>query len=472
MEKRRTAVISGTVYVLAVVLFPIFGFAFQADISVFYNYGSTLFSLYNSNSLSSQILSFDVDLKHEDESFDFFASMVARNDNFFNDQFSSSYYAGFYFVVDESGFRVRNGNVTVTLGKIHLSDIVQSPYSLFISPVHVPRNTLDVSFDSETFSYTTRWIQLSNLQSGSDIREKLRSANYKLYGVKFGNFRFGYQDVAVYVGKEFDFEYFANPVPSFFIQYVNDAGRPYSEGLGDANYISGFFLDYNDENLYWYAQILVDDINANRFLHPESYQNPDKIAWSVGASFKNMLGKFGVFHAGATKYTFQPSSESGNPLYYGYTYYPRFTYTKDSTTMVLPLEYLYAGYIYGENNLAFMITYDSSVVDGLSADAEFVILGERSPVNPWNESSTFVSGTHLLDDTVLEYRLISRLSYLFTVFNWLNFELKGALGYIWNASALVNIDSDNVKKPLLRPQEGNNHPYFSISLGLSFNRSF
>ncbi|MGB9795098.1 hypothetical protein [Fervidobacterium gondwanense] len=468
MEKRNRTIVLAVI----TILFPILNFAFQTNINVSYNSGSTLFSLYNAQINTSQILSADIELKHENENFDFFASMIARNDNFFNDHFSSSYYAGFYFVVDESGFRVRNGNVTVTLGKIHLSDVVQSPYSLFISSVHVPRNTFDVSFDSETFLYTTRWIQLSNLQSGSDIREKLRSANYKLYGVKFGNFRFGYQDVAVYVGKEFDFEYFANPVPSFFIQYVNDAGRPYSEGLGDANYISGFFLDYDTENLYWYAQILVDDINANRFLHPESYQNPDKIAWSVGANFKNIFGKFGLFHAGATKYTFQPSSESGNPLYYGYTYYPCFTYTKDSTTMVLPLEYLYAGYIYGENNLAFMITYDSSVVDGLSADAEFIILGERSPINPWNESSTYVPGTHLLDDNVLEYRLISRLNYLFTVADWLKFELKGALGYIWNASVLVNVDSDNVKKPILRPMEGNNFPYFSLSLGLIFNKNF
>lgn len=468
MEKGNRTIILAVI----TILFPILTFAFQTSINASYSSGSTLFSFYNAPINTSQILSADIEFKHEDESFDFFASMIARNDNFFNDQFASSYYAGFYFVVDESGFRVRNGNVTITLGKIHLSDVVQSPYSLFIGSVHVPRNTFEVLFDSETFLYTTRWIQFSNLQSGLDIREKLRSANYKLYGVKFGNFRFGYQDVAVYVGKEFDFEYFANPVPSFFIQYVNDAGRPYSEGLGDANYISGFFLDYNSENLYWYAQILVDDINANRFLHPESYQNPDKIAWSVGANFKNIFGKFGLFHAGATKYTFQPSSESGNPLYYGYTYYPNFTYTKDSNTMVLPLEYLYAGYIYGENNLAFMITYDSSVVDGLSVDAEFVILGERSPVNPWNESSTYVPGTHLLDDNVLEYRLISRLNYLFTVADWLKFELKGALGYIWNASVLVNVDSDNVKKPILRPMEGNNFPYFSLSLGLIFNKNF
>lgn len=474
MEKGVTRNLKFFFSFLSWILYITSAFALEFSLAGSYNFGSNLFSLYNEREVinDSSSWTFDVGIIHLSDTFEFKASMVAKNDGLFSDPFSESYYAGFYFDFKEGLISLRNGNFSVTLGRTHLGDVVQSPYSLFVSSVGIPRNTVDISYDNGRFIYITRWMQLCELKFGTDERERLKSSNYKVYALRISNLRFGYEDVTVYVGQRFNFEYFANPIPSFFIQYVNDAGRPYPEGVGETNYISGFFLDYTDIDKYYYAQVLVDDINMNRFIHPESYQNPDKIAWSLGLVQKTSIGTFGFYHAGATKYTFQPSAESGNQMFYGYTYYPYFVYTKDGKNVVLPFELLYAGYKYGENNLAFMVSYAPSFITGFNANFEFVILGERSPVNAWNDRTTYIPGTHLLDDEVKEYRAIGNVSFVRNISNELAVSAYLSTGFIWNASTVVEVNSDNVRKPLLRPQKGNNKPLFSANVVISFRKSF
>ena len=463
-----------SILLLFVVILPVQIFSITADLSANYNFGDNLFSIYNEDiSYSSFLLS--AELSYKAEGFEFLASLNAANDRLYNDSFSDSYYGGFYFSMGSSGISVDLGNANVTFGKMHLSDEVESPYSLFISSMDLPRNTINFSFEDDNFLYTTRWIELTNLLDSStttDLRKKYRGMNYKVYATKFGNFRFGYQEADIYVGKTFDLEYFANPIPGFFIQYVNDNGRPYPEGLGEANYVAGFFLDYSDNGKYAYAQILIDDINANRFLHPESYQNPDKIAWSLGGRVNTPFGILAFYNAGATKYTFQPSAEGGNQQFYGYTYYSDFLYKQtDGNDMILPLELLYTGYKYGENNVAFRLEYESTAPKGLFATVEYVVLGERSPINAWNGDTTYISGTHLLDDSVLEHRLIGNLTYTLTLPLNLSFNISTDIGYIWNKSVLTQAD-DYVKKPFLKPQLGNDVPYFSLTTGLNFSFSF
>ncbi len=462
-----------SILLLLVVILPVQIFPITADLSANYNFGDNLFSIYNEDiSYSSFLLS--AELSYKAEGFEFLASLNAANDRLYNDSFSDSYYGGFYFSIGSSGIFVDLGNANVTFGKMHLSDVVGSPYSLFISSVDLPRNTVNFSFEDDNFLYTTRWIELTNLLDPSTTTdlEKYRGMNYKVYATKFGNFRFGYQEADIYVGTTFDLEYFANPIPGFFIQYVNDNGRPYSEGLGEANYVAGFFLDYSDNGKYAYAQILIDDINTNRFLHPESYQNPDKIAWSLGGRINAPFGTLALYNAGATKYTFQPSKESGNQQFYGYTYYSDFLYKQvDEKDMYLPLELLYTGYKYGENNVAFRFEYESTAPKGLLASIEYVVLGERSPINAWNDRTTYISGTHLLDDSVLEHRLIGNLTYTLTLPLNLSFNISTDIGYIWNKSVLTQAD-DGVKKPFFKPQLGNNAPYFSLTTGLNFSFSF
>ncbi|WP_448376926.1 hypothetical protein [Fervidobacterium sp.] len=473
MEERGIARRITLVLSVGLLVVQILVYALDFSTSISYNFGDSVFSLYNNNlanNFGNLALSFNI--SHQSDIFQFLGSVGALNDGVFNDPFANSYYAGFYFVINESGIRFNNGPLKIAFGKLHQGDIVDSPYSLFISSFPVPRNQLDLTYDDGKFIYVTRWIELTNLKNSSDIYEKLRSANYKVYAVRLGNLRFGYQDVTIYVGKNFDFEYFANPVPSFFIQYVNDAGRPYPEGAGETNSIMGFFADYTDSDRYWYAQILVDDINVNRFLHPESYQNPDKIAWSLGGRQHTNFGILRFYHAGATKYTFQPSAESGNQRYYGYTYYTDFTYAKSSTTFVLPLEMLYAGYKYGENNLAFLLSFTSNLLPELNSFFELVVLGERSPINPWNDRTSFLPGTHLLEDEVKEFRFISTFEYSKKVTDLFRIGTKLSAGYVWNSSVIVPVDSDNVKKPVLRPLSGNNFPFFSVNVTFSFSMTF
>lgn len=96
-----------------------------------------------------------------------------------------------------------------------------------------------------------------------------------------GDFRFGYQDAVVY-NREFDFYYLFNPLPVYFSQEIRSSSNtmPWAEEGKDDNSLMGFFIDYDKPTYYFYSQLLVDDLNTNRFFYPEKTQNPDKIAFS------------------------------------------------------------------------------------------------------------------------------------------------------------------------------------------------
>jgi hypothetical protein len=119
-----------------------------------------------------------------------------------------------------------------------------------------------------------------------------------------------------------------------------------------------------------------------------------------------------------------------------------------------------------------MLSYAPSFITGFNANFEFVILGERSPVNAWNDRTTYIPGTHLLDDEVKEYRAIGNVSFVRNISNELAVSAYLSTGFIWNASTVVEANSDNVRKPLLRPQKGNNKPLFSANVVISFRKSF
>jgi len=278
MEKGRV------ILVILLILFVGAAFPVDANLAISFNYGDKLFSLYNKLD-EKFFVGIDVGVCYKLDNFTFLGEVSAFNDNIYKDPFSDLYYFGFYIFMKDARVSFSLQNSQISFGKTHLIDVIKTPYSLFISSNSYSRNMFEYKYDDGKFLYTTRWIQLSNLLNTVNQYEKYRSANYKVYATKFGGFRFGYQEVDVYVGKEFDFEYFANPIPGFFIQYLNAFGKPFSEGSGESNYIGGFFLDYQDNSKYLYAQILVDDANTNRILHPGDYSNPDKIAWSFGGSF-------------------------------------------------------------------------------------------------------------------------------------------------------------------------------------------
>ncbi len=439
-------------------------FAFSISAGISYYSGDSIFSLYNDDFTKSW-LELSAGIEYKTENFIFKFSMSASNDGRFESGFGD-YYAGLYPLQKEGYLSFKFDRFSITLGRNYHKDIVDSPYSLFISSVaYLPRLNLDFTYEDEFFGYTTRWIQLAK----SEDQSFLKSAYYRTYFLKFNQigFRFGYQENNVVYGELFNFNYFSNPIPGFFIQYEGTVGRPYPEEK-ESNFMVGFFADLKNDSLYTYAQIMVDDINMNRFLFPDRYQNPDKIAWSIGGKLKTNLGYFGLYHAGATKYTFQPSSENAPQKYYGYTYWNDFEYNVLNKKMYLPPELMYAGYLYGENNLAFLITFEPKQIDS-KFFLEYVALGERSPINPWGARNDYISGTHLLkdpDNEVVEHRVIVNTVGNVFLNEYLKLLLDLSAGYIFNSSEIVEVDSDSTKKPLLRPKEGNNFPIFTLGVGM------
>ncbi|HOO75668.1 MAG TPA: hypothetical protein PLS66_10255, partial [Tepiditoga sp.] len=265
-----------------------------------FNLGGSVDSYFLTGS-NYQDITFSID--HEGNNFNFFADLKAINDGKYKPSHPSVYYGNFYFFMKDGGMSLYNDFFRLNTGRINKKDPADSPYSLFLSSKENSAVSLDFSYEDDTFLYNTTYMELNK---DSVLGYPDRGANYKHYGIKFGNLRVMYQESVVYVGEAFDTEYFINPIPTFFIQYVNSSsGKPWTHG-SNANAIMGFLSDYKTENMYIYGQILVDDFNMNRFLLPEGSQNPDKLAVSSGFKIRNGNGFLGIYGAAATKYTFEP----------------------------------------------------------------------------------------------------------------------------------------------------------------------
>ncbi len=371
--------------------------------------------------------------------FDYFylkASIYFCNDGmYYEGSGLSKYYFGFYFDIPYGYLGFKYKNLRIESGRRILSDVVESPYSLFISGERHSAPSALIEYSSENFLYRTVWILLTkNIPFAENFPD--RGMNFNVIALRFGNFRVGFQQSIIYVGRQFDFEYFFNPIPNFLTQYKLYGYKPFVQGTDDNSFL-GFFGDYKTTDLYMYAQIFVDDFNMNRFYG--GYQNPDEIAWSVGGSFETNYGKFGFYHAGATKYTFEPRVANT-----GYVFYPKTIVKLGSvaTRTLLPEEN-YVGFKYGENTLAFLFTYENDVWNGrLSAQFEYLLSGSKSYNNPWQELSNFPYGTHILDEESIEKSLRISISYEKKILDALKIFGKFEYKYIWN-----------VLKPVL-PEDG------------------
>lgn len=422
-------------------------------------FGVSLSIGYNQRLFANWDNTFEVKFSHSENNFDFVVDLLASNDGRYPSS-HPTYYKGYYFFMKKGGLGFRFGDLSIKGGRLVHRDVVESPYSLFISSQENPAVLLDITYDNEKLIYETRWIRLSKEVPGLFPD---RGANYKVYALKLGSIRVGFQDVAVYTGSVFDYEYFLNPLPSFFIQYTNYAGRPFPQGEND-NSIMGFFVDWKRNTNYLYAQVLVDDINMNRFLHPNWFQNPDKIAWSLGGKFHTPFGSVGVYHAGATKFTFEPFGKGSENTMYGYVYFPKVEVSYDDTTRILTPEENYVGYMYGENNAAFMATYENRVwsVD-LSANIEFVVSGSLSPANPWHELTDVPSGTHFLDESSLQQKFTVTLELKKKV-GYFTFTLGANFGKIFNV--LKPMESEDGGEPILKPSEESKN-VFKVWFGMN-----
>jgi hypothetical protein len=380
-----------------------------------------------------------------------------------------SYFGDFSVDIKQAELSYRQEGLSLILGQTPLEDIVGSPYSLFQNASGINALGAEIRYEKDGFFYRDRWISLnkslrttlytnSSRDSGG-VTEDLsiyddRGVVLKTYGIQKGNFRLGFQDSIIFTGQDFDFYYFANPLPSIFAQYIAKApGRPWSRSEGDHNTLMGFFADYEDGERYFYAQILVDDINMNRFLDPSGKQNPDKIAWSLGGQLRNSLGVFGLYHAGATKYTF----ESAVGKYYSYTLYPGSLVLWKGTESPIAVENTMLGYLHGENNLSLLATWSGEARKlDLGASLELSISGAKSPTNPWHEHDSLAEagyGTRLLDDALKETKIVFSAEAGLPL-DAFYLGVSGKLGYAFNrltAKAVLISDEDGNAQPLFSP---------------------
>jgi len=351
----------------------------------------------------------------------------------------AGYWGGIYGTLDSGGVTVDLAPFSIRAGRFAHADIVHTPYSLFVSSRPLPVPLLDLTFESDRFFYTSRWLGLNRKSRLADVEE--RGANIRTYGVRFDALRVGVHDVLVYADRQFDYEYLLSPVPGFFLQYFKVApGSPWSE-FGNDNTILGVFADYTDPSYYAYAQVLVDDFNL-----PTESETPNQIAWSAGGTVHTVVGEFGFYHAGATMYTFQAygggSVGAATDTKYGYTYYPAVEYVVAGETRVIVPEDNYIGYLHGENNIAFLLDYSQSYdpVD-IYTTLEYTLSGSKSPANPWHEFNNFVEGgggTHFLDDDRLESKLTAT-GRADVSFGWWRAFAELSMGFVVNELELTDV---------------------------------
>ena len=430
-------------------------------------FGTTFSLFYSQNVLSLDDIKlfsnvFQPKISYESSNFSFDVSLLFSNDGKFP-PFMEPFYGNYYVILSDSGIRFPVENLRFSLGNLSNYDIVESPYSLYFSSLGHSRPSISIKYVDDKFEYETRYVLIS-YSDGSNFVDK--GMNFKYYSVKFGDFRFGYEESIVYASRtNFDLDYFLNPIPNFFVQYVRE-GSFYNNGLFNDNSLMGFFADYNDSEKYFYAQILIDDFNANRIFNPD---NPtvDKIAWSIGGKRKIRKDlSVGVYHAGATKYTFQPSKESGNPLYYGYTYYTEIIFDN----YIIDYQDNYIGYKYGENNIAFLLDIIWTPQNyKVHSSLEFLVSGSKSPVNPWGEEETYEPGFNLLNEGVLEKTILFKNS-IEKNFGKITLGANITTGVILNKLEVVDSE-DSAGKPYFLPSE-NNERIFNIDFYLNFNYNF
>ena len=373
---------------------------------------------------------------------------------------------GYYYLLKEGYVGINlNENTEVEIGQIIQKDEIESKYSLFFNDqTEIGKYSVNFKYENDSFYYKSNWMLL-NKDSALEFQD--RGMNYKTYGLKTGDFRIGLQDVILYKDRVFDPYYFLNPFPSTMIQeirYTYTAPWVQKQEIVDDSAIIGFFAEYKKEKSDYFLQLFVDDLNLNRIFNPESYQNPDKLAWSIGTKQNTDVGTFGFYHAGATKYT---SQRTGTDKQTEYAYYPssEYYYPKgNSETKILDYKENYIGYIYGENTVSFLIDYlnQSDKIDNYIS-LEYAISGEKSPHVPWNGYKTYEPGTHLLNDDILEHFIELNWEMTLKLTDNLKLTPNITINHYTNKIELVEVERDKEAK-IWQPVEDNNETNFQIGI--------
>lgn len=402
--------------------------------------------------------------------------------------------ANIYFLMEEGGLRWKGGPLALTAGRFRHYDVVDSPYSLFANSRGQSATLMSLAYDDGLFFYESRWIELNRNSRitteawglGGDTGTGFpdRGANLKTYGLRLRNgMRLGFQDAATYALRSFDPEYFLNPIPQYFIQYAQSTGgRPWATEQDDGNMIGAFWDWRQEDGWSFVAQVLMDDFNIGGL--GGSVMNPNQVAFNLGGRVETRSGRFALYAAGATKYTFEPAptQNAGDQAMnaYGYTYYPDTRYDYDRhkpgfQPAALEIEDNAIGYLYGQNNLAFRADWLGRIGEAeLSAALEYRLMGDNSPANPWHDLlDNPADGTHWFDDPVLEHRFMAGATAAFRTGPW---RLCGELsaGVAFNAIELRAPTATSAPSPvdtkihLYGPVWGNTKPLFKLTLGAAY----
>ncbi len=446
---------------------------------------------------------------------------------------------GYRFDMREGTVEVGNGVVRLRGGREQQRDEFESPYTLFFnsfenafSPV-----ILELSYEGDFFFYRSRWMELTRnssefrrrrpvydsgdaetsqeLYPWEDVAEQdgedgdttngivgyvvepfERGGNYTVYGIKPGDWRIGFQESVIYINQSFHPEYFLSPLPPYFTQlFIDSRNAPWRQ-RDDENLHMGIFAEYTQPDWAAYGQFLMGDINLG-FLapNPEDWQQPQKWAWSFGGWLDTDIGRFGAYHAGATRYLFQATTTSANTSQtvdifstqrYEYTYWPAVEFRPSQPIeqrRAIDYRENYIGYKYGENNLALMLTWEHEH-EGWDVDAmlEGVVSGSKSPSNPWHGyrlhpgrrgNSNAPHFIHLLNESPLEWTLRLASSITRQIGPW---ELTGSLmtGYVWNELELRYPDNtpNASAEPRIWMPGSVSRPLFQLSLGGRYSYSW
>lgn len=306
-----------------------------------------------------------------------------------------------YWYWDEGFFEWKNDIFSIQAGVKQHSIGPGNIYKLFVS-----ENGFSYpSIRYESFGKFRVEILWGGLRFVENDSKPIKGFNYRsiIYSPIEG-LEVAYEESVLYLNRFFDPYYFFIPIPAPGIQefWHLDAPWGYPTSKLDDNSMIGAWVRYTGDNYSIYSELLIDDINMNRFLDPESYQNPDKIAFLVGFSGKSGPYRLTFEVTGASAYTFQRTTLN-RP--YEYVYF------EDSN---LSIEKNMIGYKHGENNIACAIDLEYSN-DGwlINAMYEGLIYGTRTPNSPWH-GENMPSGTHwLIGDVKSQYSFFARIAYSF-----------------------------------------------------------
>ena len=424
--------------------------------------------------------------------FDMGATFHVTNDGKYNPtEFWMSKVGNQYFMLDTGYTRLHAAGLAFEAGWLHALSPIETPYEVFLNPLGPAALGMMLSYENSYFLYESRWIGVNMRSSnpyeyGTDPTTTWqdKGVNYRIIALKFSGFRVGYEESSVYL-RAFDPNYFFSPLPSILTNtLLTQGGNPWTQGGNNGQNdgsLMGLFSDYKSGPLYAEAQLLVDDINLN-WLFPSLYSpNLTKLAWSIGGKYTFPFGTIGFWHGGATAYTYEASYSSAtvaNTIPYEYMYYPVVVFggnpmdPRDSNI----------GFPWGENALAFKVTFDTDVLKGsqwefgLSTSIEYVLNGSKSPDNPWHQYQYDsqipdriqlfnVGGQEFLNNILIVHAGVTK--------KFGNLEASAAIdiGGDINALSVMQInDGTQNPPPMLTPTPGAN--YLILDLILSVRYTF